>query len=318
MSKKSARKAKSGRIVRRLLADGTVREYRYGAYKGKPTRVASDSIEALMRAYTRSPAWRGLAESTKANRTTYLRAFASISHVSAKTVIRRQILEIRDVISEQRGNGAAMGFIKAASVLFDWAIDQGWLTQTPVYKIKPLPCGRLPAWTAEQAAVALAGAPERVRRVIILGLYTGQRRGDLCALRWSDYDGETLRIVQQKTGAVVILAVHPDLRTELDAWPREGETILLSARGEPWSPNRLSKLMPEVLQSLGLPVGLNVHGMRKLFAAGMADNGATVHEIQANTGHRTLGMIALYTASADQRKLAAGSVGKIRSHKEKP
>jgi integrase len=68
------------------------------------------------------------------------------------------------------------------------------------------------------------------------------------------------------------------------------------------------------MQALGLPVGLNVHGMRKLFATGMADNGATPHEIGANTGHRTLGMIQLYTRSADQRKLSEGSVGKIQTH----
>lgn len=315
MPKKSARKPKVGRVVRRTLADGTVREYHYKPFKPSKNqpRVAPDSIEMLMRAYAKSPAWRGLAKSTQASRTVYLRELAPISHLAVRTVTRREVLTIRDAIAE-RGNGAAMGFIKTVSVLFDWAVEQGWLAMSPVYKIKPLPSGHWPEWTAEHAAVALQHAPERLRRVIILGLYTGQRRGDLCTVRWSDYDGQTIRFTQQKTGTKVVLQVHHELKAEMDSWPRDGDTILLNARGGPWAPNTLSKLMPKVLQSLGMPSGLNIHGMRKLFAAGMANNGATAHEIQANTGHKTLSMVQLYTASADQRKLAEGAVSKIQSH----
>jgi integrase len=188
------------------------------------------------------------------------------------------------------------------------------LPMTPVYKIKPLASGHLPAWTTEQAAIALGHAPEHLRRVIVLGLYTGQRRGDLCAVRWSDYDGQTLRFTQQKTRTKIVLQVHPDLKIELDSWPQGNGTILANSRGKPWAPNHLSRMLPAYLQSQGLPRGLNIHGMRKLFAAGMADNGATAHEIQASTGHKTLSMVQLYTASADQRKLAEGAVGKIQSH----
>lgn len=266
-----------------------------------------------MRAYMQSPTWRELARSTKASRTVYLRELAPISHIGVKSVTRRAVVTLRDAVAE-RGNGAGNGFLMAVSVLFDWAVDQGWLAVSPVYKVKSLPVGHLPEWTAEHAQIALRHAPERLRRVVILGLYTGQRRGDLCAARWSDYDGQTLRFTQQKTGTKIVLQVHPDLKVELDAWPREGETILLNARGGPWAPNTLSKLMPKVLQGQGLPPGLNIHGMRKLFATGMAENGATAHEIQASTGHKTLSMVQLYTASADQRKLAEGAVGKIQSH----
>jgi integrase len=317
LSKKSRRKPKAGRVVRRTLADGSVREYRYGAYKAPLSRVQADSLEALIRAYKRSPSWTALAKATKASRLVYLKELEEIGHLPIRKLVRRDILAIRDAIASTRGNGAATGFVRVASVLFDWAVDQDWIPHTPVHKVKRLPIGELPAWSAEQAMIALQGAPERLRRVIVLGLYTGQRRGDLCTVRWSDYDGATIKFVQQKTGAKVVLQVHPDLKAELDGWERAGDTILLNARGGPWAPNTLSKLMPETLRRLGLPPGLNVHGMRKLFAAGMAGNGATVHEIGANTGHKTLSMIQLYTLSADQRKLSERSVGKIQTFTNK-
>jgi integrase len=60
-------------------------------------------------------------------------------------------------------------------------------------------------------------------------------------------------------------------------------------------------------------VGVNVHGMRKLFAAGMAGAGATTHQIAANTGHKTLAMVQRYTEAADQKKLSDSAVGKIQT-----
>lgn len=310
MSKKSKRKA--GRVVRRVLSDGTVKEYRYAAHKAAP-RVAHDSIEALIRAYKQSPAWHGLSERTRTGRTAYFREFEEIGHLPVRDITRRDILEIRDAIAGQRGNGAAGNFKQAASVLFGWAVDQDWIQHSPVHRLRKLPTGSLPAWTDEQARAALAGLPERLRRVVVLGLYTGQRNGDLCAARWSDYDGETIRFVQAKTGAELALAVHPDLKAELDAWERDAPTILINAWGKPWVQNTLSIVLPRALRPLGLPKGMNVHGMRKLFAAGMAEGGATEKEIAANTGHRTLSMVQLYTSSANQQKLSRQAVVKIQS-----
>lgn len=313
MSKRSRRKA-AGRVVRRTLADGTVKEYRYGAYRPPPVRVTSDSLEALIRAYKRSPAWAALAPATKEGYARYLTPFDAIGHLKAKDVTRRDLLSIRDAIANTRGNGAATGFIRASSVLFSWGVDQEWLAFSPVHKIKRLPGGSLRAWSVEQAQSALLNLPEHFRRAVILGVYTGQRRGDLCAMRWSAYDGAELKFVQQKTKAEITLRLPSELKDELDAWKATATalTILSDAKGRPWVPNKLSVTLPIALQAMGLPPGLNVHGLRKMFAASLADNGATTHEIAANTGHKTLAMIQLYTRSADQRKLQAEAVAKIQ------
>lgn len=146
--------------------------------------------------------------------------------------------------------------------------------------------------------------------MVILALYTGQRRGDLVALRWSAYDGKAIRLKQNKTGVSLAIPVHPELRAELDAW-RKGASatqILTKADGRPWGALELSQKLPRALRAIGLPPGLNVHGLRKLAAARLADAGCTVHEIAAITGHKSLGMVQLYTASADQERLAEAAI----------
>jgi hypothetical protein len=56
-----------------------------------------------------------------------------------------------------------------------------------------------------------------------------QRPGDWPKFRWSDYDGEALRITQGKTGVSLWLPCSQELKRTLDATQRTGVTILADA-----------------------------------------------------------------------------------------
>lgn len=304
--------AKAERIVRRRLSDGTVKEYRYQRHKAPAARFGHDSLGALILAYKRSPEWLALAPASRATYAIYIRELEEEPHTRVADVTRRHILDVRDALASTRGIGASTGFLRAASALFGWAVDREWINATPLYRVRPLQGGTLPTWTQEQAALALRGLPDHLRRVVVLAWHTGQRRGDLVRLRWSDYDGRVLRLTQAKTGAALVLPVAAGLRAELDAWKRDASTltILADAGGKPWNATYLSSALGRALDRLGMR-GLNVHGLRKLRATELADAGATTHEIAAITGHRTLGMIAHYTRAADQERLAEQGAARV-------
>ena len=308
---------KAGRTVKHTLADGTVKVYRYEPHGRKTQERAPDSTAALIAAYQRSPEWRALAATTQATYTIYLRPLFAVGHLSVAAWTRREILTLRDSIAGARGNGAGTGFIRAASALFTWAVDREWIEHTPVTRIKPLPGGHLRAWTRQEAEAAEAGLPSHLARVVILARYTGQRRGDLCAMGWTAYDGTSIRLVQQKTAAPMVLPVHPALKAHLDAWPRVAATILTDARGRPWKPQDLSHTLPPSLVQIGLADDLNVHGLRKLAATELADAGCSVHEIAAITGHRSLSMVQLYTRTADQERLAGAAIVRLSQFNDK-
>jgi integrase len=308
-------KKKAARVVRYTLKDGTQVERTYAPYTPKPQPRPRDTLTALIDAYKDSPEFRGMAQSTKTTYSIYLRPLDIVGQVAPGEVKRRNILTTRDVIASERGNAAANYFVTVARQLFNWAIDREWVEINPAAKIKKLETGHLTAWTQEQANTALAGLPEHLRRVVVLGMHTGQRRGDLCSMTWAAYDGERIRLRQQKTGAVLVLPVHPDLKAELDAWKPTATamTMLTNADGRPWLPNNLSYHMPAALARLGLPDDLNVHGLRKLAAANLADAGCSTKQIMAVTGHRTLAMVELYTRSADQEALASAAIYRLRN-----
>jgi integrase len=310
-------RAKAGRTVRHVLKDGTVKVYTYDRHERKAVERAPDSTAQLIAAYQRSPEWNGLAESTRVGYTIYLRPLFQLGHLTVQSWTRRDILTLRDAIATARGKGAATGFIRAASALFTWAVDREWIEHTPVTRIKALEGGHLRAWTRDEADKAELLLLPHLAKVVILARYTGQRRGDLCAMGWSAYDGATIRLVQQKTGAPLVLPVHPTLKAHLDAWPRVALTILTDRRERPWKPGDLSHALPPALVKIGLSDDLNVHGLRKLAAAELADAGCSVHEIASITGHQSLSMVQLYTRSADQERLASAAIIRLSRHQDK-
>lgn len=271
----------------------------------KRSRFGAETIGALIIAYKASPEWARLSVATRAVYTTYIKEMENEPHTVVAEVTRRDVLTIRDAIAIARGNGAAQGFIRAASALFSWAVDREWIDTTPVVRIKALPKGSLPAWTEEQVHLALSRLRDPLRRAVVLAAHTGQRRGDLCALRWDAYDGHTLRFVQQKTGERMAISVTPELRTELDAWRRDATTltILADKKGQPWHPQHMTSQLRTALNRIGMP-GLNIHGVRKYVATSLANEGASTRVIAAMTGHRTLGMVQHYTDSVDRERLA--------------
>lgn len=306
-SPRSSRKAE--RVVRKRLADGTVKEYRYPAVR-KTARYEADSVAALIAAWKLSPEWGTLADASRKVYGVYLREVELLAASAVTDVRRRDILGIRDAIASTRGHGAANAFVRASSALFGWGVDREWIEHNPVTRIRPLAGGHLAAWSEQHVALALAGLPEPFRRVVVLGMHTAQRKGDLCRMTWADYDGARIRVRQQKTGEQLAIPCHPDLRAELDAWRAEASTLtILDRDGYPWQPERLSHAMSRELAKIeGFPPHLNVHGLRKLGAARLADAGCSTHEIAAITGHRTLSMVALYTRSADQERLANAAI----------
>jgi integrase len=306
------------RRVRKRLADGTIKTYEYdGASRrrGQPA-LPADSLRDLLAAYERSPEWNALKPRTKAAKQVSLRHLHPIQHVAVSTLKRRHILELRDSIAAGVGPAAANAFAAALASVMAWARDHGWVEHSPADRIKSLPGGHLPTWTEADLERALAVVPPHHRRALLFAAYTGQRRGDLIAARWSDITGGVWRLVQEKTGARLALPLHPDLQAEIATWPRSAVTVLTDRDGRPWRAQTLNMGLMRALGRIGLR-GLNIHGLRKLAAVRLADAGASVHEIAAITGHASLSQVALYTKQADQERLARAAIHRLAVSKPK-
>lgn len=88
--------------------------------------------------------------------------------------------------------------------------------------------------TADEFAAVRALAPYRVRLAMDLAVMTGQRQGDLLALKWTDIKDMAIQIYQSKTGKRLAIEIMPDLETVLDkCWqlPNRSDHVLTRRYG---------------------------------------------------------------------------------------
>lgn len=312
------RKAKP-KIVRKRLADGSIKVYEYDRGRKATAPRAPDSLAMMIQAYQASPEWKRLSEATQDRYVRYLRPLMPHAEFPAAELTRKLVTTIRNQIVGTDRPAAANAFVRATSALYAWGVESEWVTMNPTFRIKPLPGGHFAAWTPDVAARALDKMPEHLKRLILLALYTGQRRGDLCKLAWSNYDGARIKLIQGKTEKQrkneppMVIPVHPVLKAAMDTWEKKATTILVNARGKPWKPGTASHGMKLAIDRLGLPEGWNIHGLRKLAAANLAEAGCSAMEVAAITGHKTLSMVSFYTNSADQEKMATAAIVRLQT-----
>lgn len=177
---------------------------------------------------------------------------------------------------------------------------------------------------ARQILQRLRGQP--LYMVVLLGLTTGMRRGELLALRWRDVDldGATLRVEQslEETKAGLRLkepktkhgrrtiALAPSVVAELRShWKQQQEQrlrfgmgktpddglVLPRWDGSPRSPNGTTKEWIRALRELNLP-RITLHSLRHTHASQLIASGMDVLTISRRLGHGsptiTLGVYA--------------------------
>jgi integrase len=199
------------------------------------------------------------------------------------------------------------------SAVFSLAVADGELSVNPCAKGGRLYDGsRVDViWTSPQVGAFLHQRRfAHMHLPLLIGLWTGQREGDILRLKWSAYDGSVIRLKQRKgkrrgkkknVAAIVIIPIAGPLKAALDAalavrkaakvspLHLEEEMICLNSEGEPWREGRAGyngfiSSFRKAKEEAGL-TGVNFSDLRGTAVTRLALAGCTVPEICAITGH---------------------------------
>ena len=165
-------------------------------------------------------------------------------------------------------------------------------------------------WTEDEITRYEARHPigSKARLAFALPLYTALRKSDFLRVGPQHIRDGVLHVTQQKTGGALRLPIRSELQEIIAATPCDHMTFLVSATGGPYSPNGFAEQFRRWCDEAGLPKDCKVHGLRGTCATRLAHRGATPHEIQAWTGHRSLAQVQHYTRAADQLRLARDAI----------
>lgn len=300
------------RVVKRKLADGTVREYRYTTKK----TVGSVTVE-----YRQSSEWADLAGSTRKAYEVYLDMIGTAFwDVDIAAVELGHVLRMRDAHRDQPATANKLFAIW--SILLSFSMRRGYIKHHPMVgaRVRKLKEGEHARWPEGCVDLAIEVLPQHLARAVMLAVYTGQRVGDCIARRWSDLDDGGMRLIQQKTGAELWVPLHPELEAALKVWRREAVclTILTKADGMPWaSTDSFKSAFTAAKKKHPELNGLVFHGLRKSAAARLAEAGCSEHEIMAITGHRSLAEVQRYTRQARQKTMAMSAMVKLSDYTKK-
>jgi integrase len=221
------------------------------------------------------------------------------------------------------------GELSARTVTYDGAIlkkafryafeVEGVISSNPASRValpKGIKSKAGECWSMDHLRIFLeAMKAHRLYPFFHIAAFTGARRGELLALRWSDFDGETLNFSKSRVqaGSVtveesstkggengqrrVILAIPERKLLEAHRVNQKAELerlglptpisnfIFTQPDGSPLYPSTPTALFHKVSRKLNLPPS-NLHGLRHLHATALLRDGEPLHVVAQRLGHR--------------------------------
>jgi integrase len=309
--------------VRKRLATGTVKTYYY-AWKGGPplpgkpgteefvaaynaavaskiseTKVAKSGnvLLKIIRDYQRSQEFLTTSGTTRRVYESSIRKIEKEFGDFPLSALRDEksravFLEWRDKVAESSPSSADK-HVGMLSRVLSWALGRRLVDANPCAKPGRLHHGTRvdKIWTEDQETAALTKLPEHFHLAVRLALWTGQRESDLVALRWSQYDGQSIRLEQQKSrrrgkaGKRVVIPVGTPLKAALDTAERHADAILVTSAMQPWADGQsFASAFYRARKKAGI-TGVTFHDFRGTAVTRLARAGCTVPEIASITGH---------------------------------
>ena len=130
---------------------------------------------------------------------------------------------------------------------------------------------------------------------------TGQRIGNVIKMRWDQFDGNFMDVVQEKTNAHVTIYCPTKLRQYLSTLHRKGDHILAKNLRQHVGKRQVQDAVMRVREAINAR-HLVIHGWRYTAAVELAEAGCSDTEIQSVTGHKSLGMVQKYRSKANQKR----------------
>lgn len=244
---------------------------------------------------------------------------ARFSSVKSITKITQAHLEehLRDVKESGHKNSTVNGQIRFLKLLFNYAVDAGYLSESPARKLqkfKEQMGDRVRYWEPNELKDIFSTVAERWRDPIQFLYLTGLRKSELVNLTWGDVilDKKDKRIViQSKEGWETKTSHSRRIPLSKDALAiinrcrksKSSKWVFSGSKGDQISSRGLYDALKAALRKLGLTG--NVHQLRHTFASHLVMNDVGIETVSRLLGHTDIKMTMRYAHLAPYHMLEA-------------
>lgn len=156
---------------------------------------------------------------------------------------------------------------------------------------------------------------DRLYLLVLMGLTTGARRGELEGLRWQDvdFDHAVAHVARSKNADPKTLPLTAPVVEELKRFHGAPSALVFASSRRPGQVYAFDQAWKAALKAAGIR-NYRLHDNRHTAASMLAQNGATLLEVAEVLGHRTLAMSRRYShlAAGHKAALVTRVMGAIR------
>jgi integrase len=247
-----------------------------------PSGERIGDIEEMVADYIASPHFNALARSTKREYIRYLHMLVDgLGNEKPEALLPHDVARIRDNIGASKP-GKANAMVRVIGALYVWGRERGWCKINPADGIRKLKGGEYKPWPPEALAV-IDGLRPDIAFACKIALHTGQRMGDVIAMKRTDIQSGKIFVRQEKTGKELLIPLHPEIREAILSG--QGESICWKQAGSgDWTTEQFEAAFQRERAKVPALQNVVFHGLRKNATVKLAEVGCTTHEIASITG----------------------------------
>jgi len=289
----------------------------YARLLSGPAAEPTRTIRKLIDHYRRSPRYAKLSANTRKSYEIHMRYLIDAAgNVDPAKLRRVHVVQMRD--ARAKTPTLSSQCVRFLSVLFNHAMDIGWLDRNVAKGVAALP-GKRPArqpWPIDLIEAFRAHATQRPLLIFELLLGTGQRIGDVLRMKWEHIEGDGINVQQGKTKVRLWVPFTAHLQKQLDATLRRGPFIVSKENGRPCSYDLAWREIWQIREAIGA-LAYDVHALRHTAASELAALGLSDDHIKSITGHTSVEMVRLYSGVAAQKARAMEVKERREQNKDK-
>jgi integrase len=275
--------------------------------------VGADTLRRLWDQYLNSSAWGSLARATQRQRFNIMsHVLESAGDMPFSSITRQHIIDGRE--RRKATPSQANNFLGVMRALFAWAKDAELIEDDPTENVKIVKrpnTGGFPDWSRDDVAAFERRWPigTRERLALEILLTTGLRRGDAARLGKQHFRGGEIFLRAEKNDAELTIPVAASLHRAILATKTGDLALIATESGRPMVKEGFGNWFGGAARAAG--VKKNAHGLRKLAATIVAENGASEAQLMALFGWTDPAMARLYTRKANRARLAREAAAKF-------
>ena len=217
--------------------------------------------------------------------------------------------------------GGANAALQVLRQILNAAVASGTIAANPTVGIRRNPRPKFTRFLSTEEIERLHPTLDRLveewpsRRkqadIIRLLLFTGCRKGEIVGLKWSEVDGDVLRLAETKTGPRTVW-LSAAARTILDRQPRTESGYVFPSPKDPGRPcTRDVELWRRARREAGIE-DVRLHDLRHTVASQAVAKGTALSTVARMLGHADPTMTLRYAHVGDRNvEAAAERIGKI-------